>query len=284
MLTTDDNAPQKITLVFADLPANTHLKYDMLQSYNAAWLKLDDNPGARRQALMGINIYTYLVMEAGMKPAAWARLSSEFAEKYMNDLLKTVNATWRSWLQPLREVHMQSEVTDGLPTGNLMYLYGCAAVALVILAIACINYMNLATARATRRARAIGIRKILGASRFGLATRFLGEAILFALIALVLGVVIVEVVLKFTPINQLMGGQVGLDLLHQPQLALWLLGLRHRHRVAVGRLSRAVPVFLGAAHRADRQAFGRQGQPAHARVPGAGAVHHLGRGHRRARC
>jgi putative ABC transport system permease protein len=239
ILTTDDNAPQKITLVFADLPANTHLKYDLLQSYNAAWLKLDDNPGARRQALMGINIYTYLVMEAGMKPAEWARLSSEFAEKYMNDLLKTVNAQWRSWLQPLREVHMQSEVMDGLPTGNLMYLYGCAAVALVILAIACINYMNLATARATRRARAIGIRKILGASRFGLAAQFLGEAMLFALIALVLGVVIVEVVLKFTPINQLMGGQVGLDLLHQPQLVLWLLGFA----IGVGLLSGAYPAL-----------------------------------------
>jgi putative ABC transport system permease protein len=239
VLTQDDGAAQKITLVFADLPANTHVKYDLLQSYNAAWLKLDDNPSVRRQSLMGIGIYTYLVMDRGFTDTEWARLSSEFADKYMNDLLKTVNAQWRSWLQPLREQHMQSEVTDSLPTGNLMYLYGCAAVALVILAIACINYMNLATARATRRARSIGIRKILGASRLGLAAQFLGEALLFALIALVLGVVIVEVVLKFTPINSLMDGQVGIDLLHQPQLALWLLGFA----LAIGLLSGAYPAL-----------------------------------------
>ncbi|MEJ0099986.1 MAG: FtsX-like permease family protein [Pseudomonadota bacterium] len=239
ILTTDDGAQQKVTLVFADLPPNTHLKYDLLMSYNAPWLKLDDNPGTRRRALMGIGIYTYLVMDRAFKPAEWAHISDDFADKNMNDMLKTVNAQWRSWLQPLREQHLQSEVTDPLPTGNRMYLYGCAAVALVILIIACINYMNLATARATRRARSIGIRKILGASRFGLAMQFLGEAILFALIALVLGVVIVEVVLKFTPINLLMDGQVGIDLLHQPQLALLLVGFA----LAIGLLSGAYPAI-----------------------------------------
>jgi putative ABC transport system permease protein len=239
VLTNDDGSPQKITLVFADLPTNTHVKYDVLYSYNAPWLKLDDNPGVRRQGLLGIGIYTYLVMDGGFRDSEWARLSSEFADKYMNDLLKTVNAQWRSWLQPLREQHMQTEVTDSIPTGNLLYLYGCAAVALVILAIACINYMNLATARAARRARSIGIRKILGASRAGLAARFLGEALLFALIALVLGVVIVEVVLKFTPINSLMDGQVNIDLLHQPRLVLALLGFA----LAIGLLSGAYPAL-----------------------------------------
>ncbi len=239
IVTTDDGAQQKITLLFADLPSNTHLKYDLLMSYNAPWLKLDDNPGARRRALMGIGIYTYLVMDRAFKPAEWAHISDDFADKNMNDMLKTINAQWRSWLQPLREQHLQSEVTDSLPTGNRMYLYGCAAVALVILVIACINYMNLATARATRRARSIGIRKILGASRFGLAAQFLGEAMLFALIALVLGVVIVEVVLKFTPLNTLMDGQVGIDLLHQPKLALLLVGFA----LAIGLLSGTYPAL-----------------------------------------
>ena len=69
-------------------------------------------------------------------------------------------------------------------TGNRAYIYGSAVVALIILAIACINYMNLATARATRRARSVGFRKILGASRWSLAVQFLGEALLFALLSL----------------------------------------------------------------------------------------------------
>ena len=143
-----------------------------------------------------------------------------------------------------------------------MYLYGCAAVALIILVIACINYMNLATARATRRARSIGIRKILGASRTMLALQFLGEAILFALLALVLAAVIVEVVLKFTPINTLMQQQVSFDLVHQPMLALLLLGLAVTHRTAVGPLPRPLSFLLGTADGADRAISGGQGKPA----------------------
>jgi putative ABC transport system permease protein len=238
-LTTDSGQAQKVTLVFRDLPPNTHLKYDFLFSYNVAFLRLNDSPTVRRQQLTGIGIYTYLQMQPGFRRGDWANLSKEFTDKYIAEMLKPVNGSWRSWLRPLADAHLHAEVTYDRPVGNLMYLYGCAAIALVILTIACINYMNLATARATRRARSIGIRKILGASRLKLAAQFMGEAILFALIALVLGVVIVEVVLKVTPINLLMDGQVGLNLLQQPQLALLLVGLA----VGIGLLSGAYPAI-----------------------------------------
>ncbi|HYP81177.1 MAG TPA: FtsX-like permease family protein [Steroidobacteraceae bacterium] len=225
LLTMDSGNSSKISLVFADLPANTHLKYDLLFSNNLPFLRLTDNPAQRRRQLTGIGIYTYFVMTPSFRVSDWKRINDEFVERNMKDVLQSFNATWRSWLQPLREVHLQTEVQDTLPGGNRMYLLGCAAVALIILVIACINYMNLATARATRRARSIGIRKILGASRGMLAMQFLGEAILFALLALVLAAVVVEVVLRFTPINALMGQQVSFNLIQQPQLALWLLGL-----------------------------------------------------------
>ena len=225
MLTMDSGASSKVSLVFRDLPANTHLKYDLLSSNNLPYLRLSDNPTQRRQQLMGVGIFTYLQMTPSFRRADWKRINDEFVERNMKDTLKTINATWRSWLQPLAEVHLEGGLGYDQPTGNRMYLLGCAAVALIILVIACINYMNLATARATRRARSIGVRKILGASRGMLALQFLGEAILFALIALVLAAVIVEVVLRFTPINALMGQQVSFNLLLQPQLALWLLAL-----------------------------------------------------------
>ena len=239
LLTMDSGNSSKVTLVFADLPANTHLKYDILFSYNLPFLKLNDNPSVRRQSLTGIGIFTYFVMDPTFQPADWKRMDTDFMNKYMADTLRSLNASWRSWLQPLAETHLQDEVQDRLPGGNLMYLYGCAAVALIILIIACINYMNLATARATRRARSIGIRKILGASRGMLALQFIGEAIMFALIALVVGAVIVEVVLKFTPINSLMEQQVRFDLLQDPMLALWLLGLA----IVIGLVSGAYPAF-----------------------------------------
>ncbi len=239
MLTMDSGNSSKISLVFADLPANTHLKYDLLFSNNLPFLRTSDSPTQRRQQLLNLTDYTYLQMAPSFRPSDWTKMNDAFTAKYMSDIMASVHGSWRSWLQPIRETHLQTEVRDDLPAGNRLYLYGCAAVALIILIIACINYMNLATARATRRARSIGIRKILGASRGMLAVQFLGEAVMFALIGLVLGAVIVEVVLKFTPINALMGQQVSFDLLHQPRLALWLLGLA----VAMGLVAGAYPAL-----------------------------------------
>jgi putative ABC transport system permease protein len=239
LLTMDSGNSSKVALVYADQPANTHLKYDILFSNNLPFLQLSDNPTVRRRNLTGVGIFTYFQLNPAFNPADWKRIDSEFYNKYMADTMKSINGSWRGWIQPLADVHLQSEVQDPTPGGNRMYLYGCAAVALIILIIACINYMNLATARATRRARSIGIRKILGASRGLLAMQFLGEAILFALIALVLGAVIVEVVLKFTPINTLMNEQVNFDLLHQPMLAVWLVVLA----VVLGLVSGTYPAI-----------------------------------------
>jgi len=236
---TDSGIPSRITLVFEDLPPNTHLKYDILFSSNLPFLRDPENSALRRQSLWGINNYTYLLMAPGFDPKTWPRISDEFYQRYMADIGKASNSTWHSWLQPLSSIHLQSEVRYDLPNGNALYLYGCAAVAVFILAVACINYMNLATARATRRARAVGIRKILGASRLSLALQFLGEAMLFALIALIVGLVIVEVVLTLTPINSLMGDQAKLDLLHQPALAAYLIGLA----LLMGLLSGAYPAL-----------------------------------------
>jgi putative ABC transport system permease protein len=235
----DTGVPQKIMLVFADLPANTHLKYDILLSNNLDLVRGPDNATQRRRQLWGVNGYTYLLMAPDFDPASWPRISDEFYKRYMEDIGKAGGNSWHSWLQPLASIHLQNEVQGDRPNGNRLYLYGCTAVALFILLVACINYMNLATARATRRARSVGVRKILGANRLSLGLQFLGEAVLFALIATALAVVIVEVSLTFTPINQLMGDQVQLNLAKEPALAGLLLGLG----LLIGVLSGLYPAF-----------------------------------------
>ncbi len=242
-ISTDAGIPLKVTLVFADLPPNTHLKYDMLFSDNVAFLRESDNPTMRRNQLWNVGNYTYVVMPPGFEPADWTRISDAFYERNMAALGKQIGGSWRSYVQPLASIHLDSDVNYDRPVGNRIYLYGCAAVALFILAVACINYMNLATARATRRARSVGIRKILGASRLSLAMQFIGEAVLFALVALIVGLVLVEVTLRFTSLNQLMGGQVTLDLLHQPGLLLMLVGIG----VLIGIASGAYPALYLSA-------------------------------------
>jgi putative ABC transport system permease protein len=134
-------------------------------------------------------------------------------------------------------------VDGDLPGGNPYYIYGFAAVAVFILLVACINYVNLAIARATRRAKEIGMRKILGISRLLLISRFIIESVFFSLVALVFAIVLVGVVLKFTPINMLLGKSLTLGVTEEPILLAWMLGLS----LFVGILSGLYPaVYLSS--------------------------------------
>lgn len=224
-VTTDAGRPLTISLVYADQPENTHLKYDALLSSNPEFLQTPDNTTARRQALLGVTLYTYLVMPADYDVQDFDAISTDFFEKNMAAAATPLNATWRAWIQPLADIHLTSDVGYDEPTGNPYYLYGFAAVGTFILLVACINYVNLATARATRRARAVGIRKILGSGRWSLIGQFLGEAVLFSLIAAVIGAVIVELVLTLSPIETLVDKRLSLDLLGEPWLAAAILGV-----------------------------------------------------------
>ncbi len=226
--------PRKITLVFRDLPENTHLKYHVLFRF--------DGPQAgqnQRWNLFNIGLYTYLVMPENYSVNNFKAVSASFFNRFMADIGKQVGQTWDCWLQPLPDIHLHSDVAGDLPGGNLYYVYGFAAVAAFILLLACINYVNLAIARAAKRAKEIGMRKILGIPRWLLVFRFIGEAVIFSLIAMVIGAAIVEVVLKLTPINELLGKPLSLGLKDEPILLLWMLGLS----LVVGLLSGLYPAL-----------------------------------------
>jgi putative ABC transport system permease protein len=218
-VTTDAGRPLSIALVFADLPDNTHMKYDMLLSFNADFLRTPQDTTQRRQALIGFSVYTYLLMPEGYDAQDFAAISADFNDRNIRPTLDAAGGSWRAWLDPLADIHLHADVGYDRPTGNLYYIYGFAAVGIFILVVACINYVNLATARAARRARSVGIRKILGVSRTALIVQFLGEAVLFSLLAAVAGVVLVELVLSFTPLEALIGKELDLDLAGQPWLA-----------------------------------------------------------------
>lgn len=236
---TDSSEPFRISLVFADLPANSHVRYDVLVSYNRKDVAIPDNITARRQLLFGLTDYTYLVMPDNYNIANFKKISDEFYARNMAAQGKRLNWTWNCWLQPLADIHLYSNLEYDEPTGNRFALYGFAAVAVFILLVACINYMNLATARYARRSREVGMRKILGAGRGQLVLQFLGEALGFTFIALVLGLILVEIALTLTPINTLLGKPLVLDLFHSPALLGWLLGLG----LLIGILSGLYPAF-----------------------------------------
>jgi putative ABC transport system permease protein len=213
----------KITHVFADLPKNSHFKYDLLMSDDIPFFNIPDDANQRMQALWGINFYTYLLMPENYDISDFKNIIDPFYERHMKDFEETINGTWRGWLQPLTDIHYNSDVDRDEPTGNKLYLYGFMVVAIFILLVACINYMNLATARATKRAKEIGMRKILGSNKRRLIIQFLVEAIIFSIISLLLGLVLVELILKTTPINVLLDNKIALDLYNNPALLGWML-------------------------------------------------------------
>lgn len=223
-VTTDANRPLTISLVYADQPDNTHLKYDALLSYNADFLAGPQNPTARRAQLTGVAAYTYLLLPEGYDPQDFEPLMEDFYQKNIASILTSIGGSWRGWLDPLADIHLNADVGYDQPTGNRYYIYGFAAVGIFILLVAAINYVNLATARATRRAHSVGIRKILGANRWALMAQFIGEAMLFAVLAAIVGVVLVEVVLTFSPLETLIDKHLSLDFVTQPWLAGVILG------------------------------------------------------------
>lgn len=236
-----DIASVKISLVFADLPENTHLKTDVLISYNWPAMKLD--PSNLRNDLWRIQDYTYLVLPEDYPQASFKKMTDALYQKYMKEIGDANNTGMDFWLQPMKDIHYKSDVQYDQPTGNVLYLYGSVAIGLLILLVACINYMNLATARSLKRGREVGIHKVLGANRSQLILQFMGESVLITLMALCLGMIIVELVLTLTPINELIGNQQLTDYATEPVLLWWLIGLT----IVTGVTSGAYPAFYLSA-------------------------------------
>ena len=233
----------KVTLVFEDFPENTHLKYDALLP-----MKLMDvfDPNFNRNyenSLWNVGLYTYFMVSEGFKMEEFETISKEFIERYMAERARMLKSTFTPELQPLRDMHFANGYQGDLPTGNIFYVYGFAAVAIFILLVASINYMNLATARATKRAKEVGMRKVLGAEKSQLMAQFLGESLTFSVIALVGAVILVEVLLALTPIGTLMGKEQLWRAIADPTVVIGVVLLT----LAVAVISGLYPAFYLSA-------------------------------------
>ncbi len=171
--------------VMKDVPANSHLKFDFIMPFRLLEF------GGQRLDQWGNNSYfTYIELTAGADQAA----ADEKVRRYLQKHLPETNTTLH--LQPLKRIHLHSDFTaDVTGHGDIRYVYIFALVAFFVLVIACINFMNLATARSGNRAREVGMRKVTGASRTDILRQFLGESVLYALIAFVLALGLVALLL-----------------------------------------------------------------------------------------
>ena len=175
----------RITGVLRNVPANSVLQFNALIPIHKSRLEWSDWPNNNALA-------TYLLLDQEADPKALEKKFPEFLKKFLPN-----DDNYVYYLQPLRDIHLHSTNigTQGCKTVDITYIYIFPLVAFFILLIACINYMNLSTARSAGRAREVGLRKTVGASRFQLIRQFLSESVFQSMLALILAVSLVELAL-----------------------------------------------------------------------------------------
>lgn len=199
MVQSQDNQSFKITAVIEDLPANSHLRFIGLLSMAtvAKTVGFEQFNSLDPIGFWNVNPYTYLLLTEGATMEGIYEKYEPFSEKYIEPVGKQINATFAPMWTRLDKVHLGSHLEGDLPTGNRAYIYIFSSVALFILLLAIINYMNMATARSEKRARETGIRKVAGAYRAQLIRQFLSESVMVAIFAMLIAIALASILLPY---------------------------------------------------------------------------------------
>lgn len=180
-----------VTGIMEDFPSNSHLHFGALISFST--LYLDKNLYLDWDG--GWNYFTYVLLTEGADPDALKQKFPAFMEKNINYIYRPVGFILHLDLQPLTRIYLFSGKDFGLESeGDLPSLYIFASIALFILVIACINFMNLTTARSFMRSREIGLRKVTGATRKNIVLQFLLETLLISILAFFLSAILIEII------------------------------------------------------------------------------------------
>jgi putative ABC transport system permease protein len=204
-----------VTAVMENVPENSHLKFDYLFSSTSF-------PGLAQENFTGFSAYTYLKLSPEIDPSQVEASIPGLVNKYaagqierdlgvsFAEYTKAGNG-YRYFLQPIASIHLNSNLEAEMKAnGNSLYVYIFISIAIFILVLACINFINLATARSSDRAKEVGVRKAMGSPRSQIITQFLLEAIVLTFISLAIGIVLVSFVLPF--FNQLAEKSLKIDL------------------------------------------------------------------------
>jgi len=188
----------RVTGVMRDLPHNTHFKIDAVIPHTSPVDRITEDG---KKAWFFFNGFGYVRLAPGVDPATVNAKMRGVMDKLVDfsstlEIHRPASQSMQVELIPFKDVHMTSNAQGNrVPPGSWATVYGLGLIGLVILLAACFNFTNLATARAMMRAREIGLRKCVGASRRQVAVQFLGEAVVMAAIALVVALALVEILL-----------------------------------------------------------------------------------------
>jgi putative ABC transport system permease protein len=192
--TTNGSNDYKITGVFEPSAKPSHIDARFIMNLYSGgfgqWVRTVNDFASNNM------FFTYLLLKPGASGKALESKLPSFVDKYMRTDLNAAGFNKRQFLTALKDIHLRSGFDYNVtPNGNLTYLYILASIAVFILIIACINFMNLATARSAKRAAEVGVRKVLGAEKKSLVYQFLGESLIFAFISFLVALLMTKLLL-----------------------------------------------------------------------------------------
>jgi putative ABC transport system permease protein len=239
----NDTGNYKITAVIKNIPRQSHFNFDF-------FVPMIENRGSNDDNWLSQNWNTYILLRHNADVKQVEAQLNPLMDKHVGPILQSVlnqsleefkksGGFIRASLTPLTSIHLYSNKIGELDgNGNAEFVYIFSAIALLILLIACVNFMNLSTARSSNRAKEVGVRKVLGSLKISLVQQFLTESLLISFIALGFSILITWLLLPY--FNQLAGKDIQHTVLLQPAILFWLIILM----LVVGLLAGSYPAFF----------------------------------------
>ena len=232
----DDDESLMVTGVYKDMPRRSHIIANALISANTLGERANSNNWG------GFNIYTYVLLNKNTDYKAFEAKLAQTIEKYVDPIFSPINIKIRYEVLPLFDIHLKSTFEgEPQPLGSMSYIYIFGAIGFFMLLIACINFVNLSTAKSSRRALEVGVRKVMGSLKTQLMGQFLIESLLYTLLAILLSLGLIAVLIP--AVNSLLELDLELSMLGNPSFFLAVLAVI----VLVGVLAGAYPAFFLSA-------------------------------------
>jgi putative ABC transport system permease protein len=233
IMTNRGGAPSRITGVIKDMPTNSHFHLNIMMSMGSApnvLSRLDLNDWGN------MSVYSYILMPENASIESIRKKSKDFTAQMRGDE-RTVLPDLL--IQPLLDIHLHSNARFEMETnGNYRNVMIFSIIAIFILLIASINYMNLATARSAKRSLEVGMRKVLGAKKMSLVFQFLGEAIIMTFLSLILSLALADILMP--TFNKIAGKEINIIWMNN----LWIILLTFVIAIVIGIFSGSYPAFF----------------------------------------
>lgn len=245
---TTPQGPALVSGVCENIPENSHMEFDLLVSLNLTGLQ-------NRPNYVSFSVHTYVMLKEGVSPDEAEAKMPGLVERYAAGQIQAQTGLsfkeyvaagngYNYFFQPIRDIHLHSNLENEIKAnGNITYVYVLIAIAAFLIIIACVNFMNLATARSASRAREVGIRKIVGSTKGLLIRQFLFESLVMSLISVLVAATWVQLLLPI--FNRLTQKQLEIHYLQDPFNIVFLLAIG----LFVGLLAGLYPAFVLSSFR-----------------------------------